>query len=350
MSSMSLPKDSDLNDYITQIIKASERGKKLINQILLFSRKDRESEKPIYIGPVVKEAMEFLKVSLPSTLEITTEYQQESFPVLIDSTRLHEVIINLVTNSSDAISEKGKLEISVTESKVEEPIIGRKRVVYPDKYTIITVRDNGAGMDDETIKNLFQPFFTTKTKGTGMGLAVVYGIVKHSSGEIIVYSEIGKGTTFKIYLPQTDVVYEPETDDEVHIEGGKEQILLIDDEDIVLDSLAKILQNIGYTVYAYSDPKEALNFFKTEYLMIDLVITDQTMPIITGFELTKEILLMRPEMKIILITGFSKNLTKEKALDSGVKMILRKPFDIKELTTNIREVLDNDLPFHSNLE
>lgn len=347
MTSMTLPAESEAHNYINQIMTAGNRGKNLINQILLFSRKDKELDKPNFVGPIVNEAMILLKASLPSTISIQTNIQIESSPVLINSTRLHEVIINLVTNASEAIMDKGEIEVSVTESIIEESIIGRKRIIFPGIYTIITVKDNGSGIDDETIKqNLFQPFFTTKVKGTGMGLAVVYGIIKNSNGEIIVQSEVGKGTIFNIYLPQTDRKYEPEINNKNNIIGGNEHILFVDDEDIVLDSLTKILQKIGFTVYAYSDPVEALKFFERENSMLNLVITDQTMPQLTGFELSEKMLKIRPDMKIILISGYSKELSEQKAIETGLRAILRKPFEINKLTIKIREVLDNDLPFY----
>ena len=339
IATLSLDQQEEQLQYLDQITKACERGKKLIHQILIFSKKDKESEKSINIVPVINESMDFLKASLPSTIQIITNYEVKSSIILIDPIRLHEIIINLVTNAADAIKDKGIIEVSVSEQTVEEPIIGRRDMINPGRYAIISVSDNGCGMDEEIIGNLFQPFYTTKEKGTGMGLTVVYGIVKHSNGEIIVYSEVNKGSTFKIYFPISNLTIEPELSKNYKLLTGTESIMFIDDEEIVLDSLTDILRKLGYTVNSFLDPTKAVNFFKEKSNKIDIIITDQTMPSISGFELSQEFLKIRPDIKIILITGFSKNLKRRQVLNSGVSMVLMKPFNIEELATKLRELL-----------
>lgn len=194
-------------------------------------------------------------------------------------------------------------------------------------------------MSETILDNIFQPFFSTKRKGTGMGLAVVNSIVHNSNGEILVQSELGKGSTFIVYLPKTEQKIEQEIIPDCSIPKGTEKILYIDDEELLLDSMTKLLQNLGYSVVSYLDPLKALEYFKNEHATLDLVITDQKMPIITSFEVSKELLEIKPEIPIRLITGYSKNLTKRNVLNSGIKKYLKKTFDTKELATCIREAL-----------
>lgn len=340
-----LSESDDLTSSLNSIIKASERGKTLINQLLQYSKDNlEEDKKSVLLSSIVSDAMNFMKASLPSTIKISTIYNDKK-PVLIDISRANDIIINLVTNASDAVKNNGQITVSVTEEIIKSSIIAKFGKVDPGEYVVLTVEDNGLGIPDSHFNRIFEPFFTTKPagKGTGMGLTVVYGFVKNNNGEILVESTENVGSTFKVYFPTTDMITEEKKEKMIdEIKKGTESILLIDDEEAIIDSFSKILTKLNYNVHAFNNPLKALNHIKGAQHHFDLIITDQTMPDMSGFDLSKELLKIYPKIPIILITGYSTTETDIDILESGIMKILKKPVDIENLLVEIRKILEPD--------
>jgi PAS domain S-box-containing protein len=339
------PKINDrLRRCLEQVFKAGERARDLVKQILSFSRQIDERPRPLRISPIIKEVLKLLRASLPTTIKIRQDIQSEPDAVLADPTQIHQVMMNLCTNAAHAMrGRQGELKVSLAPVNIEpsdDLIIHHD--LSPGKYLRLTVSDTGAGIDDEIIGRIFDPFFTTKEvgEGTGLGLSVVYGIVKNCSGAITVQSEVGKGTEFNVYLPLlTDVEDKQEAKVEAPIPGGKERILFVDDEAALVQLATSTLSGLGYEVVGRTSSLEALELFRTRPDWFDLVITDMTMPNIRGDELARELLKIRPDIPIILCTGFSEMISEEKANKLGIRRLVMKPISKKDLAIAIRDVL-----------
>jgi PAS domain S-box-containing protein len=333
---------SPLYKNLKEVLKAGERAKSLVRQILTFSRQTEHEQKPVQVRIITREALKLLRASLPTTIEIRTEIRSDA-AVFADSTQLHQVVMNLCTNASHAMQEKGGiLEVRLVEVEIDPEHTAFQFDLAPGSYLELTVSDTGHGMSAEVLNRIFDPFFTTKEKGegTGMGLSVVHGIIKSHSGEISVYSEPGKGSTFKVYLPIIEQEVISESDTAQPLPAGSERILFIDDEKTLVDIGKQILEHLGYDVEVRTSSYEALELFKVKSDKFDLVITDMTMPGMTGEQLTKEILKIRPGIPIILCTGYSKKITEEKAKRIGIKSFAMKPVVAHELAMTVRKVLD----------
>jgi CheY-like chemotaxis protein len=265
--------------------------------------------------------------------------------VFADPTQIHQILMNLCTNAAHAMREtKGELKVSLVpvEIKPRDSLITHHGLT-PDMYLKLTVSDTGAGIDKEIMDRIFDPFFTTKKpgEGTGLGLSVVYGIVKSYGGTITVESEVGKGTEFNVYLPLlTEVEVKQQAKVEAPIPGGKERILFVDDEAALVKLATSMLSRLGYEVIGRTSSLEALELFRTGYDSFDLVITDMTMPNVTGSELAKQLIHIRPDMPVILCTGFSEAMTPEKARDIGARELIMKPIVQRQMAEAIRRVLD----------
>lgn len=339
-----LPEGSRMRDDIKEILIAADRAKDLVNQILTFSRQADQELKIFRIKPLVEEFFGLIRATFPTTIEIRKEIKAESDVVMSNPTQIHQVLMNLCTNAKQAMQEKGGvLELSLTEETIDK----KKESVLTDlslgKYLKIKVSDTGCGMDPVTIKRVFDPFFTTKDqgKGTGLGLSVVHGIVKSYGGEISVFSEQGKGTTFCVYLPLADPSSPvQETLLPEKTTGGNEHILLVDDEEVVCDMTKKNLEKLGYAVTSRTSSIEALELFKKMPDKFDLVITDQTMPNLTGADLAKKLILIRPDIPIILCTGFSETINRSQALHMGIRAYIEKPVVREQLDNAIRKIFD----------
>ena len=315
----------------------------LVRQILAFSRKDREEKVPVYIKPIIDEVLHLLRASLPSSINISSYIERDTVPVLADSTKIHEIIMNLCTNAVHAMEgEKGNLEIKCLEKDVKEKIPGIISSILPGKYTVITIKDDGCGMTEEIINHAFEPFYTTKPvgKGTGMGLSVVFGIVQSHNGNITLETKPGGGTKFQIYLPKTKGKAKNQHVRRFQSPRGSEKILFVDDEKTLGEMAKDMLGGLGYKVTVFDDSLQALEKFQENPEIFDLVITDQTMPDMTGIELSRKILKIRKDIPIILCTGYSKQVDEEKALELGIKKFLLKPFDKRTLSRAIRSTLD----------
>ena len=261
---------------------------------------------------------------------------------MADPTQIHQILMNLGSNAAHAMREKGgTLEVGLSEISLDEAGASRHIDLKPGTYLRLTVRDTGHGMTPEVMSRVFEPFFTTKKQGegVGMGLAVVHGIVKSHGGAISVASELGKGTTFTIYLPR--IVGAPQAREEPSplFSGGTERILFVDDEDIQVRAMNKLLEHLGYRVVGVSDPRAALELFRRQPEAFDLAIMDQTMPSMAGLELAREILKLRPGLPVILCTGYSESVDEAQALASGISAFMLKPFSVTEIAEAIRRVL-----------
>lgn len=336
--------DSPVQNDIDQIINASNRAKDIVRQILTFSRQTEQGKKPVMVQYILKEALKLLRSSIPTTINFQPEIYPNCGAVLADPSQIHQVIMNLCTNAYHAMREHGGiLAVKLSEIEVDDTYYLSPLDLKPGTYVKLEISDTGVGIEKHILEKIFDPYFTTKGKGegTGLGLAIVHGIVKALDGHITVYSEPGKGSCFSVYLPQVEAqktTFE-EKNKKAYI-GGDEHILLVDDEKQILELEKTILKGLGYQVTFLSDPFEALKFFKSDPAAIDLVITDMTMPGMSGANLAKNLIDIRDNIPIILCTGFSEVINEKKAKSLGIRRYIMKPVITHELTTIIREVLD----------
>ncbi|MBD3418961.1 MAG: PAS domain S-box protein [Chitinivibrionales bacterium] len=338
--------DSRLNRYLNKILTAGERAKELVNQILSFSRRGPETSMPIYVRPIVKEAVQLLRATLPTSIQIHRNLQKDTLPILADPIKIHEIVMNLCTNAAHAMNDKGELRVACEEKYIAQDLRGHVGISKPGYYCVISVGDTGCGMSEEVLSHVFEPFYTTKEvgRGTGMGLAVVFGIVQGYEGNILVESSPGAGTLFSIFLPKTTKSVREYHLAEADIPGGKERILFIDDEEMLNTLVEEMLTGLGYTVTVFNDSQNALQAFRKSPQSCDLVITDQTMPGLTGIELSQQLLALRPELPIILCTGYSKFVDEDIAREAGIRRFIMKPLRKKELARKIREALTGMRP------
>ncbi|MGD2037127.1 MAG: PAS domain S-box protein, partial [Desulfobacterales bacterium] len=327
-------KDSMEHYNIDQVLKAGHRAKDLVKQILAFSRKSEQDKKIISLIPIIEEALKLLRASLPTTIEIRQHIEPGLDAIFADPTQMHQVMMNLCTNSAHAMGDKGGI-LNVELHNVD--LNTQKAVEYPElnpgPYVKLSIMDTGHGMDSATIDRIFDPYFTTKEqdKGTGMGLAVVHGIIKGHGGGIRVQSKLGKGTGFDILFPVIGKQMESETEELKALPTGNEQILFIDDEETLIDLGESMLKKLGYQVETQTRPDEALEIFGTAPDRFDLVISDMTMPGMTGDILAAELMKIRPDIPVIICTGYSERMDEQRAGDLGIKGLIMKPFTIRGL-------------------
>ena len=338
-----VPTGSKEERYLQMVMEAGLRGRELIKQMLTFSRQMPQEKKPLLLSTIVKETGKFLRASIPSTISIRVNVESESGFILADPVQIQQVLTNLCTNAAHAMREKGRtLDITLSDFSVS-PSNGDPHGIAPGLYMRLTVRDTGIGIPREIVDRIFDPFFTTKKlgEGTGLGLSVVMGIVKQSQGYITVESEPGRGSTFTVYFPK--VAEKPIADavaaDEP-IPAGSERILFVDDERPLVMMGEALLAELGYEVTSRTSSREALQLLKQDPSRFDLVITDQTMPDMTGVELAREILAIRPELPVILCTGFSHLVNADAAKAAGIRGFVMKPLTKREIARTVRKALD----------
>lgn len=338
-------KDSKLETRIQHVLKGAYRAKELVEQILTFSRNSDSKKKPLNLDNLVADTLQFLRASIPSTIEIVKQEKCPGSFVWADETSIQQILMNLCTNAAHAMKESGgKLTVGLCVEQIDQATAEHIDVQVLGAYVKLSVVDTGVGMDSEMLARIFEPFYTTKEtgEGTGMGLAMVHGIVKELRGSIIVDSRPGHGSTFQVYLPQYDLVASDEAEEDLklaEIPGGQENILIVDDEPELLGFSKEILEYHGYRVVSTTNSVEARRIFLNDPDHFDLVITDQTMPNVTGLELAKQFLEVRADTKIILCTGFSHSATKEEAEKIGVKRFVKKPFGPRQLAELVSAVL-----------
>lgn len=338
------PEDSS-REMQDQIINAAIRARDLVQQILLFSRQSEQELKPLQPGVVIKETIQLLRSTIPATIEIKQDIPDGLGAILADPTQIHQIIMNLCTNAYHAMKEKGGvIGICLSEKKIlNHEYFFSELKLDPGSYLFFEISDTGHGMDKATLNKVFDPYFTTKKtgEGTGLGLSVVHGIVKNCGGEIRIYSEPGQGTNVHIYFPKLKAGDQSlAAPQETILLAGTEQILLADDDPAILDMLRQSIENLGYQVTAVQGSLEAFDEFSRAPTKYDMVITDMNMPHMSGFELSKQIFKRAPNMPILLCTGYSELITKEKAEAIGIKAFIMKPVLREVLSRTIREVLD----------
>jgi PAS domain S-box-containing protein len=330
--------------HVTLIHDAAVRAKNLVAQILAFSRQAEHEKIPVRLQDLLKEVHKLIRATIPSNIAIHQEIQTDCGMVLADPSKVHQIIMNLMTNAFHAVEQSGgSIGIALRQTYLTQH--DTKRIsLAPGAYALLTVSDTGHGICAEVLPKIFDPYFTTKPqgKGTGMGLAMVYGIVKEHDGDIRVVSEVGQGTTFNVYLPliQRDVAAETLKISPKYA-GGTESILVVDDEAPVVRVEKKMLERLGYQVTTHTNSVEALATFKAAPAAYDLVITDMAMPAMTGDQLAKHLVAVRPDIPVILCTGFSENLFTDPADLSVIKEVLMKPIAIGDLAERVRKVLDD---------
>jgi nitrogen-specific signal transduction histidine kinase/CheY-like chemotaxis protein len=348
LADLDIPENTKAKHNLQQSMKGALRAKDLVQQILAFSRQGKQERKPLNIKPIIKEGLKFLRASLPSTIEIRQNIEEDLGVIEADPTQIHQVLMNLCTNAAHAMDQNGGiLDVSLRNLDVDGETSLSAMGVQPGPYLRLRVSDTGYGIPPETLKKIFDPYFTTKEvgKGTGLGLAVVHGIVKSYGGGIALSSEVGKGSTFDIYFPRIGgESTSSDTGEGEPIPRGKhERILLVDDEEMIVEIGRNFLEHLGYEVAARTGSVGALELFRVQSARFDLVITDMTMPNMPGDKLAQELLRIRPEIPIILCTGFSEHITEEKAKAMGIRGFVKKPLVMRELGKAVRSVLDSPM-------
>jgi PAS domain S-box-containing protein len=337
-----LEEDSPVRNNLQEILDASKRATDLVRQILTFSRQTEHELIPIQIDLIVKEIITLLRASLPTTIEIRKNIKTDAM-ALSDPTQVHQILMNLCVNASHAMREKGGvLAIDLESVEIDTDLSGK----YPDlkagPYINLSVCDTGHGISPEMLNRIFDPFFTTKTRehGTGLGLSVIHGIVRNFGGAIYAFSELGKGSIFKVFIPAIERRMNPEQRTKTPIPKGTEHILFIDDEPMLAKMGKQLLESLGYQVKMITKSSDALKLFRKKPDRFDLVITDMTMPNLTGEKLAIELMNIRPDIPVILSSGFNYNIDEKKAMALGIRAFISKPVLKQEIAETIRNVLD----------
>jgi PAS domain S-box-containing protein len=339
------PPESPYYKDVQQILKAGKRGRELVQQILSFSRQSRDQLIPVHIQKILKEALKLCRATIPADIPIIRDIQTDCRPVMADPTQIHQIVMNLVINAFHAVEPTGGT-ISVRLKEIfYSQADGAAHDLASGAYAMLSVTDTGTGIDPATMDKIFDPYFTTKTKGrgTGLGLATVYGIVKAHGGDIRVDSEVGEGSCFRVYLPVLEISepLEMETQSQP-LPTGTEHILLVDDEASVVHLEKQMLERLGYRTTGFTDSRDALTAFEMAPSRFELVITDMHMPELTGLQLAEKMIAVKPDLPVILCTGFSERINREQIGAMGIRDLLMKPVGIVDLAHKVREVLDPD--------
>ncbi len=336
--------DKHFND-VQQIIKAGNRARELVNQILTFSRQSSSERIPLRLQTIIKEALKLLRSTLPTTIRIEQDICQQCSPIIADPTQIHQVMMNLCTNAFHAMEDSGGVvHISLREIEITHGSPEIQHDLQPGRYVELVVQDTGPGIQQDIISQIFDPYFTTKPqeKGSGLGLSVVHGIVENHGGKITCSGREGSGAVFTLYFPAVDAPAQVEQEISTDLPGGNEQILFVDDETSIVELHEQILESLGYSVEAFDSSIDAWELFSSEPEKFDLIITDQTMPHMTGSELAEKMLQISPGMPIILCTGHSSVIDENAAKKIGIKSFLMKPVDKRMLAGTIRNLLDGN--------
>ncbi len=345
---MLLRKQEGEADYVDlhKIYQAGKRGADLVKSLLTFSRKVEAQYVPMDLNQEIAAVRDLLFNTIPKTITIDLHLSENLATIQADRSQISQILMNLGVNARDAMPGGGTLSIETANIKLDEGYCGIHPEVKPGNYVLLTVSDTGQGMDKETLSHIFEPFFTTKEqgKGTGLGLATVYGIVKHHEGCINCNSEVGHGTTFNIYLPtiQTDQILET-SPIETTTPGGKETILLVEDDDMIRELCAELLVGVGYNVISAGNGKEALEIFQKDKDRISLILLDLIMPVMDGWQCLAKILRIDPKAKVIIASGYIASGLAKGMQAKGAMGFVQKPFETSQLLTTIRKILDNDI-------
>jgi two-component system, cell cycle sensor histidine kinase and response regulator CckA len=336
-----LPPEGPSADSLSDLRRASDRAAELVGQILTFSRRSERQPRVLPFRAVVEEALELMRSTLPATVEIVTELTEQSTEILADHTELTQLVMNLCTNAAQSMGDScGTITVELTKLEVKPEESGQ---TPPGDYARFSLSDDGAGMDPATRERLFEPYFTTRDQegGSGMGLAIVHGIVESLQGTIHVESTPGSGSCFTVLLPLTTEAPRSEIQEEVEppASGSGERLLYVDDEEMVANVMSRGLTELGYRVDSFTSPNEALAAFRKDPIGYAALITDQIMPGLTGLELIRELLAIRPDLPVLLCTGHNTVEDEQRALFGGAHAFLTKPFGIQELGVSLRQIL-----------
>ncbi|BBO84609.1 hypothetical protein DSCO28_51750 [Desulfosarcina ovata subsp. sediminis] len=341
-------KGSVIEEYLHEVFSAGKRAKDLVNQILAVAREANEEVKPIPLRPIAKEVLKLIRSSIPATIEVKPAVESDSL-IMGNATRIHQILMNLCTNAAHAMRNKGGiLEVGLRDVTIANNPSASALALKPGDYIELTVSDTGTGIPPDIIGSIFEPYFTTKAsgEGTGLGLSVVHGIVESYGGKIGAHSELGKGSVFTIYLPITKKIREAGQPHEIaELPSGTERILFLDDEAAIANLGSQILSGIGYSVTQRTSSVEALALFRSKPDAFDLVITDMTMPNMTGDKLAVELMKIRSDIPVILCTGYSNQVSDQTANALGIKALVHKPIVKADLSKIVRNVLDRQNRF-----
>ncbi|MEQ8170550.1 MAG: response regulator [Candidatus Eremiobacterota bacterium] len=334
--------DIKLRKSLDEILIAANRATELVKQILSFTRKKEYQLKHVQVRPVIEEALKLIRATIPSTIEIIQNINSSGV-IMGAPSHVHQILMNLCTNAFYAMKEKGGiLTISLDDIFINSDDVSLYENLKPGHHVKLSVSDTGYGIDPSIKERIFEPYFTTKRAGdgTGLGLSVVMGIIQAYRGEVKVVSKPGEGSAFHIYFPAVPAERKQVDEKTAMIKGGKETILLVDDEDFIVNGMKDMLEKLGYNIVATTNSVEALHMFQTEPDRFDLIITDQTMPELPGHKLVGEIMQIKPDIPVILCTGFSDIINSDNYWSIGIREFLMKPVNIKTLSGIIRKLLD----------
>lgn len=340
------PKDSLARKNLKEVLIAANRAKVMVKQILTFSRQTDEDFSPIDVAPIIDDVVRLMKATLPATIQIKSSISEKRSIVMGDPAQIHQMLINLCTNAYHAMTDSGgELEIVLDTILIKDQDVRLGSALGPGSHIRLSISDTGTGIAPQLLERIFDPYFTTKPvgKGTGMGLSIAHAVIEKHKGEIRVQSRLGKGSVFDVFLPVIDKSPDlARSLDDKPIPGGTERILLVDDEKQILDMTKQILNRLGYHVTDHASSADALNAFSLAPGNFDIMITDMTMPHMTGSQLAKKILDIKPGFPIVLCTGFSEKIAKGAALEADISAYLTKPLNKREIALTIRKVLEKN--------
>lgn len=327
---------------LAEVLSSAQRGKELIERILTFSRRERVGREPVALGDAVREATKLLRATLPATIEIDMNIHPDTYRVLANATAVHQIVMNLSANAAHAMPTGGRLEIGVEPKYLRDSESRAHPDLHEGPYVILSVRDTGHGMEPDVREHVFEPFFTTKPlgAGTGLGLSMIHGIMKEHGGAVRLSSEVGRGTMVRCFFPGITAEDAETSSMEASVpRGAGQRVLFVDDEKSLARLGMRRLQAIDYSVTAFTDATEALERFRSEPAAFDLVVTDYSMPGISGLEFARAITRVRPGIPVVLLTGFIEDLPREVLADAGVTRLLRKPVTLVQLAGCVHEAL-----------
>ena len=343
---MKLGEDTEVSSHLKQVMLAGNRAKDLVNQILTFSRKEKLHRQPMAIAAIVEESLKLLRATIPTNIEVRSEIKTKDSKIMADPTQIHQIILNLCTNAHHAMEaqQEGLLNVELADEEIDSRHAQATNLI-PGTYVKLSISDSGAGISPKNLERIFDPFFTTKEqgKGTGMGLSVVHGIVKNCDGTIVARSKEGEGSTFTIYFPKlADAEAWPIAKAGTKaLQQGHEKILFVDDEPTLVELGQLLLERFGYEVTAVTSSIAALQMISEHPDQFDLLITDQSMPKMTGCQLAKEAMAIRPDLPVILCSGYGSLMSQEDVQTIGIKQFIRKPYDTAIISAVLRDTLDN---------
>ena len=335
LAAADLPEGHPVRRYVGEIDKAARRAAGLVEQILTFSTPRAPSRSVVQLGPAVDEALRLLRAAVPATIDLGTDWGKDLPPVAIDAGQVQQIVVNIVTNAAHAIgARRGRIDLKLEEVLLAERDVPFSPGLEPGRYVLLTVKDDGCGMDSSTLERAFDPFYTTRGAGggTGLGLSIVQGLMKGHSGAVMTSSEVGRGSAFRLYFPAAEetVSAAPEIRP-AESQARSERILIVDDEEAIVLLVPNILARLGYRPTALADPREALELFRKAPDAFDALVTDVSMPGMSGFDLAREVLAIRPDLPVIVTSGYVRPEYEKEAIRIGVAAIIRKPDTVDQL-------------------